>query len=586
MSDHDELKPSFIPKDSEVAQPGEEMALDDARRVRVLSPGMLVMKRFVRNKLAVVGLVIIVIMFLFSFIGPIFSPYGQAQVFTGQTAVPKDYAAASYNQELRYTVTEGEEFTGGDKAQFLLALGKGQSTFTSGNNTFYFVQEGENTYRILQLEPIAEIMVGVIRPMNGTSVPQAVVTAYEAAKKANQDTFEVAGTIYHITKKDKGERISTEHDVALAVMDVFDPYSSENTNTVASYEFRLACLRAIQQGQEEFMSNMKTYSLESEDGQYTIYDNNGNKFAAISNIIVNPLNQSEFLSMDFKSAARQAIQNKEDRFTFMDANGQEVHYSIVRVLNTFNIKKDTTTELIRMYEFPSTEHPLGLDNNGMDVMTRLMFGGQISLMVGFVVVFFEVILGVIIGGISGYFGGAVDTILMRLVDLFNSIPFYPMVIILGSVMDTLEVAPRTRIFLLMAVLGILGWTGVARVVRGQILSLREQDFMVATEAAGIRTSRRIFRHLVPNVMPLLIVQATSSLGGVIISEATLGFLGLGVKYPEASWGSIINAASDAYVMTNFWFMWIPAGMLILLTVLGFNFIGDGLRDAFDPKMKR
>jgi len=374
--------------------------------------------------------------------------------------------------------------------------------------------------------------------------------------------------------------------VALAVMDVFDPYSSENTNTVASYEFRLACLRAIQQGQEEFMSNMKTYSLESEDGQYTIYDNNGNKFAAISNIIVNPLNQSEFLSMDFKSAARQAIQNKEDRFTFMDANGQEVHYSIVRVLNTFNIKKDTTTELIRMYEFPSTEHPLGLDNNGMDVMTRLMFGGQISLMVGFVVVFFEVILGVIIGGISGYFGGSVDTILMRLVDLFNSIPFYPMVIILGSVMDTLEVAPRTRIFLLMAVLGILGWTGVARVVRGQILSLREQDFMVATEAAGIRTSRRIFRHLVPNVMPLLIVQATSSLGGVIISEATLGFLGLGVKYPEASWGSIINAASDAYVMTNFWFMWIPAGLLILFTVLGFNFIGDGLRDAYDPKMKR
>jgi len=179
------------------------MALDDARRVRVLSPGMLVMKRFVRNKLAVVGLVIIVIMFLFSFIGPIFSPYGQAQVFTGQTAVPKDYAAASYNQELRYTVTEGEEFTGGDKAQFLLALGKGQSTFTSGNNTFYFVQEGENTYRILQLEPIAEIMVGVIRPMNGTSVPKAVVTAYEAAKKANQDTFEVAGTIYHITKRIK-----------------------------------------------------------------------------------------------------------------------------------------------------------------------------------------------------------------------------------------------------------------------------------------------------------------------------------------------------------------------------------------------
>jgi peptide/nickel transport system permease protein len=222
----------------------------------------------------------------------------------------------------------------------------------------------------------------------------------------------------------------------------------------------------------------------------------------------------------------------------------------------------------------------------MDVMTRLMYGGQVSLLVGFVVVIIEVVIGVIVGGISGYFGGWVDTALMRFVDLFNAIPFYPIVLILGSVMDTMQMDPRGRIFLLMLVLGLLGWTGVARVVRGQILSLREQDFMVATEATGISTRRRIFTHLVPNVMPLLIVQATAGLGGIIIAEATLGFLGLGVKYPLASWGSIINVASDAYVMTNFWFMWIPAGLLILLAVLGFNFIGDGLRDAFDPKMKR
>jgi peptide/nickel transport system permease protein len=201
-------------------------------------------------------------------------------------------------------------------------------------------------------------------------------------------------------------------------------------------------------------------------------------------------------------------------------------------------------------------------------------------------VIIEVVIGVIVGGISGYFGGWVDTALMRFVDLFNAIPFYPIVLILGSVMDTMQMDPRGRIFLLMLVLGLLGWTGVARVVRGQILSLREQDFMVATEATGISTRRRIFTHLVPNVMPLLIVQATAGLGGIIIAEATLGFLGLGVKYPLASWGSIINVASDAYVMTNFWFMWIPAGLLILLAVLGFNFIGDGLRDAFDPKMKR
>ena len=588
MSDPAENIPNFIPTEPEIIESSldEEMALDDARRVKVLSPGMLVFKRFIRNKLAVAGLVIIVFMFLFAFLGPIFSPYGQAQVFTGEAIIPKEYAAAIYNQELRYTIVEGEEFTLGDRAQFFLALGKGNNSFTSGDATYYFTQEGENAYRIMQLDPIAEVMVGIVTPVNDAKVPKTVIAAYEAAKAAKENNFVVDGTIYHITKKDKGEQISTEHDVALAIMDTFDAYRPEYQPIVDSYDFKLACVRAINQGEDKFIVNMKTYSIESENGQYTIYDSSGNEFAAISNIIVNPINQSEFLSVEFKSAARQAIEDRQTRFTFPDAEGNLITYEIGRVLNTFNIKRDTKAQLIRMFEFPSREHPLGLDNNGMDVMTRLMYGGQVSLMVGFIVVFFEIILGVIVGGLSGYFGGAVDTILMRVVDLFNSIPFYPVVIIIGSVMDTLQIEPRQRLYILMVVLGILGWTGVARVVRGQILSLREQDFMVAAEATGIPTSRRIFRHLVPNVMPLLIVQATGSLGGIIITEATLGFLGLGVKYPEASWGSIINVASDAFVMTNYWFMWIPAGLLILLTVLGFNFIGDGLRDAFDPKMKR
>jgi len=162
MADHEELKPNFIPKDSSVIEPGDEMALDDARRVKVLSPGMLVMKRFIRNKLAVVGLVIIVIMFLFAFVGPLFSPYGQAQVFTGISYMPKDYAAAIYNQELRYAVAEGEEFSGLDTAQFLLALGKGQKTFISGSNNFVYAEEGENSYSISRLEPIAEVMLGIL----------------------------------------------------------------------------------------------------------------------------------------------------------------------------------------------------------------------------------------------------------------------------------------------------------------------------------------------------------------------------------------------------------------------------------------
>ena len=244
------------------------------------------------------------------------------------------------------------------------------------------------------------------------------------------------------------------------------------------------------------------------------------------------------------------------------------------------------TQVNDTYAKPSKTHILGTDGHGMDMLTRLMFGGRISLMVGFVTVILEVLIGVIMGGVAGYFGGWVDTLIMRLVDIFYCIPSLPLYIILGAIMDFWKIDPQLRIFVLCAMLGLLGWAGVARMVRGQILSLREQEFMTAAEALGISTHRRIFVHLIPNVVPQLIVIATMGLGDTILTEATLSFLGLGVKFPYASWGNIINAVNDSYVMTNFWFVWIPAGMLILLTVLGFNFIGDGLRDAFDPKMKR
>jgi len=573
-------------QDSAINNNNGEMHLDDSRRVKVLSPGMMVLKRFIRNSLAVVGFVILLFMFTFAFLGPLFSPYTQTEVFKGEGTMAKDYAGATYNTELRYTVSEGETFGNAERAQFLFALGKNIETFTYGDAVYFYDKEGEDTYRILQLDPVANVMVGIVTPVGTNKLTDEFKSAYQTAIDSNESTFIYDGITYRITKEKKQSQISTEHDVALATLGVFDPYNQSDKNIVNSYDFKLASSRAIAQNKLAFTVGDQRYTIKSGEGQISILSSDGKEFAEISDIIVNPLDQSLFLTVNYKAAVRQAIYDRQKEFSYTDENGETIKYSIVRVNTTYNIKKESKIEMIRVFENPSLEHPLGLDNNGMDVMTRLMFGGRVSLLVGFVVVLIETFIGIIIGGISGFFGGWVDTALMRFVDLFNCIPFYPMVLIFGSVMDALEVEPMARIFILMAILGILGWTGVARVVRGQILSLREQDFMVATEATGIRTSRRIFKHLVPNVMPLMIVSATAGLGGVIIAEATLGFLGLGIKYPLASWGSIINVASEAFVMTNYWFMWIPAGLLILLTVLGFNFVGDGLRDAYDPKMKR
>ena len=235
---------------------------------------------------------------------------------------------------------------------------------------------------------------------------------------------------------------------------------------------------------------------------------------------------------------------------------------------------------------PSAAHWFGTDNLGRDIFSRICYGGKYSLTMGIITILLSNGVGIVIGAVAGYFGGWVDNLIMRIVDIFYCIPSTPILIILGAAMDAQMVDPTVRMMYLMLILGFLSWPGVARMIRGQILSLREQEFMTATEATGIRVSRRIFRHLVPNVIPLLIVSASMGIGGTIIMEATLSFLGLGVKFPFASWGNIINDVNNTHVLTNYWFIWIPAGILLLGTVLAFNLVGDGLRDAFDPRMKR
>lgn len=566
--------------------------LDDERRVRVLSPGMLVFKRFVRNKLAITGLIILVLMFAFSFLGGIISPYSQSQVFKHDEEIMKEYATCMLSTDFRYTVRQGAEFPEAARATAVLAISKGDASFTYGDKTYSLVKEGDEFYTFGDALMIAKTrtLAGKFSvdtlPETKFTASSEFVAAAEAAVASRAVQFEADGTIYTLVNEGKSSSIYHVEPIALASKLVFDPYEESQTALTSSFPFRYAVELARVKGETEFTLEDVTYTISGEANDLTVSLKDGSPICAVTDILVSPNASDIFLTAEFKSVIREAIRAKETKFIYADETGEDVDYRIDRVNTTYTVRTLKESRVITMFDFPTAKHLLGTDSNGMDVMTRLMYGGRISLMVGFVVVILETLIGVILGGISGYFGGWVDTAIMRFVDLFNCIPFYPIVMIIGTVMDKMEIDPIKRIFILMAVLGILGWTSIARVVRGQILSLREQDFMVATEATGIRVSRRIFKHLVPNVMPLLIVQATMSLGGIIITEATLSFLGLGVKYPLASWGSIINAATNVHVMTNYWFIWIPAGLLIVLTVLGFNFVGDGLRDAFDPKMKR
>ena len=736
-------------KNQEAPQEQEQMKLDDARRVKVLSPGMLVFKRFIRNKLAVAGIIILAVMFLYSFIGPLFSPYSRAQIFTKDVTEPGDYATGKFNTDSRFTgnastamqsavlkalgtqkksgkyvLTEGQEipFTASKEHYTLKVINPSETqpscaiygtkhiaTITKGKVAFQdaSVDEGmlavlmadaeaggknaeleyngvkvtieaskiERKYFTTADEPIAvssyniytallgkiadlqadtdflhEVNVAILAGENSVSYggktytvtgdlengcvlsgpdgaglfnitrdyrsgminvevekedgstetqevdflttitdPEGFKAAVDEAVAAGESSFEFEekGFSVDTTSSDTEIHIlDSDGNMAMQLANSFDPIESKYDKLNGDLGFTYAMETAIAQGASSFEFGGETYGLVNNGSDYTVTSPAGDEILLASDIAYGPAYNGIELTVDFVRNLQDAMRSNRNKFSFVDQYGEETDATITIVNGNYYVQTMQKTSLIDVRAEPQSSHWLGTDVNGMDVFTRLMYGGRVSLLVGFVVVFFELVLGVIVGGISGYFGGVVDTILMRFVELFNAIPFYPMLIILGSVMDNLKVGATQRLMMTMVILGILGWTGIARIVRGQILSLREQDFMIAAEATGIRTSRRIFRHLVPNVMPLLIVNATASLGGIILTEATLGFLGLGVKYPMASWGSIINQVNDMQVMKTAWWIWIPAGLFILTTVLGFNFVGDGLRDAFDPKMKR
>ena len=226
---------------------------------------------------------------------------------------------------------------------------------------------------------------------------------------------------------------------------------------------------------------------------------------------------------------------------------------------------------------PSSEFLLGTDDLSRDVLSRIMYGARISLSIGFVAVGISVTIGTLLGAVSGYLGGWVDTVVMRFVDMVISFPRLVLLIAIVALFDT------HSIFMIMAVLGFTQWPGTARIVRGEVLSLREREFIEAARALGFSRRRIILRHVIPNVLAPVIVTATLGIGNVIVLEAGLSFLGLGLEPPTPSWGSMVSSGRG-YMLDGWWISTF-AGLAIVLTVVAFNLVGDGLRDALDPRLR-
>lgn len=224
----------------------------------------------------------------------------------------------------------------------------------------------------------------------------------------------------------------------------------------------------------------------------------------------------------------------------------------------------------------------GSDDLGRDIFDRLLNGGRMSMTIGAVAVIISTIIGVVVGGVSGFFGGKVDIVLQRISEIVASLPFLPFAMILSSLIGN-SMTSKQKTYFIMVILGLLSWTGLQKLVRAQVLSVREQEYVIAARAVGVKRMNIVFKHILPNVISVIIVSATLNFANSMLTEATLSYLGFGVQAPQPTWGNMLYGANNSIVIQNYWWRWVFASIVLGICVICINLIGDGLRDAIDPK---
>ena len=228
----------------------------------------------------------------------------------------------------------------------------------------------------------------------------------------------------------------------------------------------------------------------------------------------------------------------------------------------------------------------GTDNRGADIFQRIIQGGKMTMTIGAIAVIISTIIGIIVGCISGYFGGKVDLILMRVTEIFAAIPFLPFALILSAILAQSDISEDNKIFILMVILGVLTWTGLARMVRGQVLVARENEYVTAAKAMGVKEGAIAFKHILPNIVSIILVSLTLDFATCMLTESSLSYLGFGVTYPRPTWGNMLNGANNATIITNFWWEWLFTALFLAITCICINIVGDTLRDVMDPKSDR
>ena len=575
------------------------------------SPGRLIVKNFVSNKLGMTGLIIFAIVFLVVMIGPYFSKIDLSYQDNTQINVPPGYDMMSIPKALKNNVADISPGTtygvGVDNDGNVYTWGHTRITDTIDLKNIpdevkeaKIVNVAAGYDHIVALDENGAIYVWGNNRLGQDKIPDEIKMAAAYGKNLKFKQIEASnqfsaaltedGTLY-LWGNDKQADIKIQKEyqgnfekVALTTLGYIG-LTKDGQCVYAGFKKDNALVRipeSLSSGVVDIAASSNTVAAVKEDGSVVVWGNSTNGENNIPEFESKPVElyggRYHFTAlMDDGEVISWGDNTHGQADVPASVNKKEIETVYAGFYQNYAITEDGSVETWGLKGYLC-----GTDDLGRDILNRLINGGKVTMTVGAISVIIELIIGIILGGLAGYFGGWVDNIIMRISEVIGGLPFLPFAMILSSIIGT-RISVEQRMYLIMVVLGVLSWPGICHLIRAQILSQREQEYVTAAQALGVKESSIIFRHIIPNVMSLILVNATLSFATCMLTESTLSFIGFGITPPTPTWGNMLTGANNSIVIQQYWWRWVfPAAVFGICTIC-INLIGDALRDAVDPK---
>ncbi len=616
----------------------KELTEDDIFAVEKLeSPSKLAVKTFFRRKLAVTALVVLISLFLFVFIGPLFIPMDINYTDQLQANIAPNYSMLRVPRKLKNNVRDINGFSNftvgvsNDDTLYMWGYTKDALSKVDFEEFPEEIKPGEvlmasaGSDHVIALTKSGKLVgwgdktrgqYGLVKPEEGISVMPELFAGEIDASKVTQliAGYQVTGIIYDgrlymwgnanallnmssIVAESNQYCEDNNTNVKKIILTNFNAVVIYENGAVSSGKALTSATSATSMklgnifNVVSYLEAKKVVDIAATNNCYAFVTDDGdvivsgaaeygeNKFMSIpadESVVKITSGTRHFVVLTDKGYAYAWGHNDQGQ-TKINGKAADDIYAGAKQTYLVDADDDITTKVgLKGYLF-------GTDSRGRDTFTRIVHGGKMTMTVGAVAVIVSSIIAIIVGCLSGYFGGWVDMLLMRITEIFSSIPFLPFAMMLSFIIRNYPIGETTRIFIIMMILGLLSWTGLARMIRGQVLAEREKEFVIAAKSMGVKEKRIAFKHILPNIISVILVSMTLDFAGCLLTESSLSYLGFGVQLPQPTWGNMLDGANNSIVIQNYWWQWVFPSIFLSIATISINIIGDTLRDVLDPK---